>query len=102
MRDAVLSQYGTAAFRLPPSAVAAAAANDLHVKNRAKRGASGRRYAFAWEHVSAASTPAALLRLAIDNPSAGQGSRDANTRDLYRDQDLLRAALALLTGAPSP
>lgn len=95
MRDPILVDHGTAAFSLKPSAVIAAAVHDLQVKARSKRGAAGRRYAFAWEHVSAASTPASLLALAIEHPSEGVGSPDANTRMLYRDLDLLRSALAL-------
>lgn len=95
MRDAVLAEHGTPTFALKPSSIIHAAANDLRIRDKAKKNAAGRRYLFAWEHVRAATSPTDLIQRALLNPSVGAGSPDLNTRMVYRDLDVLRAALAL-------
>lgn len=93
MRDKLLAEHGTKAFALPPSAVIYAAREDLARRDKAQHNAFKKGYLFAWDHVRRAKNVRDLIERAIAEPSAGSGSADLNTRMIYRDLDLLRAAL---------
>src|SRR5262245_23453659 len=97
-RDPVLAEHGTHAFQLQPSSILHAAATDLKTRDRAKKNAAGRRYLFVWAHVKEARSPHDLIRRALESPGLGAGHPDQNTRMIYRDQELLRAALTLGDG----
>jgi len=95
MKDPVLAEHGTHAFALKPSSILHAAAADIATRDRAKKNPAGRRYLFIWWHVKEAKSPADLIRRALADSGAGAGHPDHNTRMIYRDSDLLRAAYEL-------
>ncbi len=90
-----LADYGTKAIALKPSSIVHAAQNDLRTRGRGTKAAAARWYLFCWAHVKDAKGPADLIARALMDYGTGQASRDVHTRTVYRDLDLLRAALAL-------
>jgi len=92
----MLLDHGTKAFDLPPSAIVATAAADLRLRQRKAEDDElhAAPYAFHRAHVRKAATPAELIELALKQPSKGAESAKINTRRIYSDEELLRAALA--------
>jgi hypothetical protein len=93
----MLQKHGTVAFRLKPGAILGAAEQDLRVRKNKKADIDepGRPYAFLCAHVRRAKTAGELIELALANPDKGLESGKHNTRLIYGDPDLLRAALEL-------
>jgi len=93
-----LRRHGTRTFVLPPGAILGAARQDIEVKRRKaeKIEEAARPYAFCRQHVKKAETVRDLIQAALDDIERGLGSGKLNTRLIYSDEGLLRAALALL------
>lgn len=93
----MLQKHGTVAFRMKPGAIVSAAEQDLRIRQNKKADIDepGRPYAFLSSHVRKAKTAADLVEAAIANPDKGIESGKYNTRLIYGDVELLRAALAL-------
>ncbi|WP_201829623.1 hypothetical protein [Microvirga zambiensis] len=91
----MLQKHGTAAFTLKPGAILGAAQQDLRIRRNKKDDIDepGRPYAFLCTHVRKAKTEGELLELALANPDKGLESGKYNTRLIYGNPDLLRAAL---------
>ena len=91
----VLEQHGTNLMRLPPSMIWKVAMDDIARRDRNRGGSIDtiEHYAFHRSHVIKSETPNDILRAAIENPDRGLQSAKVSTRLLYRDLDLLRAAL---------
>lgn len=92
---AVLEEHGTKLMQLKPSMIWRCAMDDLdrraHNKNTDATGM--KQYAFHRKHVAKATTANDILRAAIAQPGLGQASTKKDTRLLYSDVELLRAAL---------
>jgi hypothetical protein len=93
----MLQRHGTAAFKLKPGSIVSAAEQDLRIRQNKKDDIDepGRPYAFVCSHVRKAKSAGELIELALAHPEKGVDSGKYNTRLIYGDQDLLRAALAL-------
>lgn len=94
----VLEEHGTKLMALKPSMVWQCAMDDLgRREHNATVGDGGvgeyKQYAFHRRHVLKASTANDILRAAIEEPGLGRASGKRDTRLLYSDVDLLRAAL---------
>lgn len=93
----VLEQHGTKLMQLKPSMIWNVAMTDLEkrAKNQHDGGAPVQyaQYAFHRRHVIKASTANDIIRAAIEEPGLGLASGKKDTRLLYSDVDLLRAAL---------
>lgn len=92
----VLEEHGTQLMVLKPSSIWAAAMEDL--KRRAFNTDKARAdrfkvYAFHRKHVLKATTANDIIRAAIAEPGLGQASGKRDTRLLYSDVELLKAAL---------
>lgn len=93
-----LQDNGTKAFSLKASSIVSAAQADLNNKVRNAEPADDgkvRWYTFHRKHVRKAESPAALLRLALGDRERGLESGKPNTRMIYGDEELLKAALEL-------
>lgn len=91
----VLEEHGTKLMQLKPSMVWRCAQDDLARKqhNRTADIATIKHYAFHRKHVMKAETPNDILRAAIAEPGRGMASSKRDTRLLYSDVELLKAAL---------
>jgi len=95
----VLEQHGTKLMQLKPSMIWRCAMDDIerraHNHAVATNGNDGefKHYAFHRRHVLKASTANDILRAAIAEPGLGQASGKRDTRLLYSDVELLKAAL---------
>ena len=91
----VLEVHGTKLMVLKPSSIWAAAMEDLSRRafNKAAAGDSFRAYAFHRKHAIKAGTANDIIRAAIKEPGLGQASGKRDTRLLYSDVELLKAAL---------
>ncbi len=91
----VLEEHGTKLMALKPSMVWRCAMDDLERRDRNKLAQHGdyQQYAFHRRHVVKASTANDILRAAIEQPGLGQASGKKDTRLLYADVELLKAAL---------
>ncbi|RZN30484.1 hypothetical protein [Bradyrhizobium sp. Leo121] len=96
----MLHEMGTKLSVLKPSSIIGAAKNDLALRDR-KRNAEfiddelqREHYAFHRRHVAKAASVAELLQKAIDERAIGLSSGKFNTRMIYENTPLLRAALA--------
>ncbi len=91
----VLEEHGTQLMVLKPSSIWAAAMADL--ERRAYNTAPGedgfKVYAFHRKHVLKATSANDILRAAIAEPGIGLASGKRDTRLLYSDVELLKAAL---------
>src|ERR1017187_7764626 len=91
----VLEEHGTRLMVLRPSSIWAAAMEDL--KRRAYNKDPGEEgfkvYAFHRKHVLKADTANDVIRAAIAEPGIGMASGKRDTRLLYSDIELLKAAL---------
>ncbi len=98
---AVLEEHGTKLMQLKPSMVWRCAMDDLDRRSHnaaVQAGGEGefKQYAFHRRHVikaSTASTANDVLRAAIAEPGLGRASGKRDTRLLYSDVELLKAAL---------
>lgn len=92
---AVLEHHGTKLMQLKPSMIWRCAMDDLErrIHNKNTDVAGMKQYAFHRKHVAKASTANDILRAAIDQPGLGQASNKKDTRLLYSDVELLKAAL---------
>ena len=111
--DTFLLEHGTKPWRLPASAVLHTAKADIQLRDRKRKNSQASRdlslpgsehydyelqhrsYAFINGHVRSAADAADLLRRAIDDDNDWHVSTKVNTKILYGDKDLLRAALTL-------
>jgi rhodanese-related sulfurtransferase len=93
----MLQRHGTVAFKLKPGSIVTAAEQDLRIRQNKKADIDepGRPYAFVCAHVRKAKNAAELIELALAHPEKGVDSGKYNTRLIYGDPDLLRAALSL-------
>jgi hypothetical protein len=93
----MLQKHGTVAFKLKPGSIVTAAEQDLRIRQNktADIDEPGRPYAFLCAHVRKAKTAGELIELALANPDKGLESGKYNTRLIYGDQDLLKAALQI-------
>jgi hypothetical protein len=98
----VLEEYGTKLMQLKPSMIWRCAMDDLERRKHnesvstpsgADRTGEYRQYAFHRRHVAKALTANDILRAAIEEPGLGLASGKKDTRLLYSDVELLRAAL---------
>ena len=94
----ILEEHGTKLMALKPSSIWQAAMADLkrraHNSSVSKSGVGNyRQYAFHRFHVAKAATANDLIRSAIASPGLGQLSGKRDTRLIYSDVDLLKAAL---------
>jgi hypothetical protein len=91
----VMEQHGTKLMQLKPSMIWRCAMDDLDRKAYNKDPVPGqyKQYAFHRRHVIKASTANDILRAAIAEPGLGQASGKRDTRLLYADVELLKAAL---------
>ena len=91
----VLEEHGTQLMVLKPSSIWSAAMEDLKRRefNKQAAGDSFRPYAFHRRHVIKASTANDVIRAAIAEPGLGIVSGKRDTRLLYSDVELLKAAL---------
>lgn len=97
----MLAEHGTQLIELKPSTVLQAAAEDIrrHARNKeaASLGdASFEHFAFHRKHVRKAEDVESLLVRALMEPGLGLASAKYNTRLLYSDGALLKAAIDLL------
>lgn len=101
VRD-VMEQYGTRLMQLKPSMIWRCAMDDLERRRHnagigcpAGQGRTGeyQQYAFHRDHVAKAESANDILRAAIAQPGKGQASGKRDTRLLYSDVELLKAAL---------
>lgn len=95
---AVLEDHGTKLMQLKPSMIWRCAMDDLdrfiHNKTVAAEGTGEyKQYAFHRRHVAKAGTANDILRAAIAEPGLGLASGKRDTRLLYSDVELLKAAL---------
>jgi len=91
----VMEQHGTKLMQLKPSMIWRCAMDDLarRVRNTDPKSVEYEHYAFHRKHVAKASTANDILRAAIAEPGLGQASGKRDTRLLYADVELLKAAL---------
>lgn len=91
----VLEEHGTQLMVLRPSSIWAAAMEDLKRRSYNKDpGEDGFRvYAFHRKHVLKANSANDVIRAAIAEPGLGLASGKRDTRLLYSDVELLKAAL---------
>ncbi len=96
--DRLLALHGTAAFRLPPSAIVGTARRDLVVRARNAEADPGawEPFAFHREHVREARSARHLLELALADRERGLASSKVQTLLLYANPDWLEAALEAL------
>lgn len=102
MPDLRLLEHGTRAFVLPVGAVIGAAQDDLKkvARNKGQGAATFERYSFVRRHVKASRSVDEVIAKAVADLEAGLNSRKISTRMLYRNADVLRDALKLLSGTP--
>ena len=100
----VLENHGTRFMQLKPSMIWGAAMEDLKRREHNEAVAASRKttfprkdeykqYAFHRRHVLGAGTANDILRAAIAEPALGLAAGKRNTRLLYSDVELLKAAL---------
>lgn len=93
----MMQDHGTKAFALKPSSLIGAAVVDLKTKETNKAGdrkdASAKWYTFHRYHVRRAKSVTDLLTIAIADTVRGAKSGKPNTRLIYSDSVLLKAAL---------
>lgn len=93
----MMQDHGTKAFALKPSSLIGAAAADLKTKfvNKAddKKDAGRRWYTFHRSHVRKAKSATELLTIALSDMERGAASGKPNTRLIYADTELMKAAL---------
>lgn len=91
----VMENHGTKLMQLKPSMIWRCAMDDMdrraHNKNTDVAGM--KQYAFHRKHVAKANTANDIIRAAIAQPGLGQSSSKKDTRLLYSDVELLKAAL---------
>ena len=98
-----LHKHLTNVQALKPSTVLHAAWSDLCLRDRKLSAMDdsqlqARAYAFDRRHVARAASTHGLIRLALSDRGAGMASGKLNTRRIYGDEELLRAALAVISG----
>lgn len=92
----VMEQHGTKLMQLKPSMIWRCAMDDLERRVRNTMGSESteyEHYAFHRRHVIKAATANDIIRAAIEEPGLGQASGKRDTRLLYSDIELLKAAL---------
>lgn len=91
----VLEQHGTRLVKLKPSMIWEVAMQDFARRdhNLSAGLADIKPYAFHRKHVASAESANDILRAAIAEPELGRASGKRNTRLLYSDVELLKAAL---------
>ena len=91
----VMEQHGTQLMRLKPSMIWRCAMDDLERRERNRKADPGEyeQYAFCRSHVAKAESANDILRAAIIQPGKGQASGKRDTRLIYSDVELLKAAL---------
>lgn len=96
----LLEQHGTTIIKLKPSMIWRIAMQDLERRERNKGHSPAAdiggyvQYAFHRDHVAGANTANDILRAAIADIERGQNSDKPDTRLIYSDVELLKAALA--------
>ncbi len=91
----VLEEHGTQLMVLKPSSIWAAAMEDLkrRLHNTRPNVDTFKHYAFHGRHVLKAASANDIIRAAIADPGTGLASGKRDTRLLYSDVELLKAAL---------
>lgn len=89
----LLEEHGTELMILKPSSIWSAAMSDLAKREHNSKAdiTELKHYAFHRDHVKKAQTANDVIRAAI--AQIGKGQASGNTRLLYRDPELLKAAL---------
>jgi hypothetical protein len=85
----------TKAFQLTPTSIVAAAVKDLTTRELNVSDSGRRWYSFHRKHVVKATTPSELVTLALKDRKRGIVSSKPNTRAIYQDEELLKAAASL-------
>lgn len=91
----MLQEHGTELNHLKPVNIVQAAAADLRLKQRKKERAADPEamYSFARKHVNRANGVGMLVALAYFDPEAAATTDKKSTYIVYKDRDLLKAAL---------
>lgn len=101
MSSSLLATHGTKVWTLTPQSIITAAGHDLklwaHKREVSRKGPEqATPYAFHRDHVRSATSASDLITLALNDRAKGDASSKRETRTIYSDVPLLKAALALL------